>query len=149
MKLRFIIPMIGAVLLGYFVGKYFFTDSKTQDAFQEVGDVYLLQQGVYSTKEVMEENVASLDDYLYQEEDGKFYVYLGITGKEENATKLKEMFEGKGISIYVKPSIISNASFLTQLMQYDVLLNSCETEEAIDNVRKAILESYRENVMVS
>lgn len=141
--------MIGAVLLGYFVGDYFFTDSKTQDVFQEAGNVYLLQQGVYSTKEVMEENVALLDDYLYQEEDGKFYVYLGMTGKEENAIKLKEMFADQGISIYVKPSIVSNASFLTQLMQYDVLLNGCETAEAMDNVRKAILESYRENVMTS
>ena len=37
--------------------------------------IYFLQQGVYSSRESMENNTKNLAYYLYQEKDGMFYVF--------------------------------------------------------------------------
>lgn len=148
MKFRFIIPMIGAVLLGYFCGKFVFQGYELdKTVFEDNGMVYFLQQGVYSSKESMEQNVANLSEYLYQEENGKFYVYFGITSKEENANKVKELYAKENINIYIKPMPMSNQDFINNLIQYDILLSSSDTLLEVDSVLKAILSSYREFVL--
>ena len=140
--------MVGAILLGYFGGKFLFAGKVPSEAtFYESGTVYFLQQGVYSSKENMEENVANLEQYLYREEDGKYYVYFGITSKEENAKKVKEVFEQEGKNVYIKAMPLTNEDFLSNLVQYDILLSSSDTSLEIESVLKAILASYREFVL--
>ena len=148
MKMSFVISMLGMVVLGYLCGKLLFpNDEQTTPAFQDAGIVYFLQQGVYSSFDSMKENVKNLSDYLYQEEDGKYYVYFGITTKEENAKKVKEVYEENNMPTYIKAMVISNPEFLNTLIQYDILLASTETKEGMESVLKAILSSYKEFVI--
>lgn len=149
-KMSFLIAMLGMVALGYFSGKLLFpNDATTNPTFQDVGIVYFLQQGVYSSFESMQENVKNLTDYLYQEEEGKYYVYFGITSKEENAKKVKEVYEQNNMPTYIKAMVVSNPEFLSNLTQYDILLSSTDTKEGMDSVLKAILSSYKEFVVES
>ena len=148
MKIRFMVAMVGAVLLGYFLGKLFFQGKEYETpTFYEPENVYFLQQGVYSSYDSMAENVEHLEQYLYREEEGKYYVYFGITSKEENAEKVKNTYEQEGTTVYIKAMPLSNEDFLSNLVQYDILLSSSDTKSEIDSVLKAILASYREFVV--
>ncbi|MEG1987408.1 MAG: hypothetical protein RR047_02970 [Bacilli bacterium] len=145
MKIKFIIPMIGAILLGYFCGKVLCKDYiKDSTTGSEVNIVYFLQQGVYSSKESMEANVKNLSDYLYQVEDNKYYVYSGITSSKDNAKKIKDLYQENNINIYIKPAVEKNKGFLSNLVQYDILLSSSNTISEISSILKAILASYNE-----
>ena len=147
-KMRFLLAMIGMVALGYVSGKLLFSsEEQINPTFQDAGIVYFLQQGVYSSIDSMKTNVKNLSDYLYQEEEGKYYVYFGITSKEENAKKVKEIYEKNNQLTYIKAMVVSNKEFLSTLSQYDILLTSCDTKEGMESVLKAILSSYKEFVI--
>ncbi len=148
MKIRVMVAMVGAILVGYFLGKVVFDGTlPTEVTFYESGSVFFLQEGVYSSKEAMEKEVEDLDQYLYRVEDGKYCVYLGVTSKKENAEKVQQLYQEEGKSIYIKEQSMNNQDFLSNLVQYDILLSSSNTKQEIESVLKAILASYREFVL--
>lgn len=142
--------MMAAIMLGYFCGKFIFEDYQTSETtFQDVGTVYFLQQGVYSSLEAMEQSVEDLSQYLYRKEEDKYYVYFGITSKKENAEKVKELYSKNNKVVYIKQSVMTNQDFLSNLIQYDILLNSSNTMDEVNSVLKAIIASYQEFVVSS
>lgn len=142
--------MMAAIMLGYFCGKFIFEDYQTSETtFQDVGTVYFLQQGVYSSLEAMEQSVEDLSQYLYRKEEDKYYVYFGITSKKENAEKVKELYSKNNKFVYIKQSVMTNQDFLSNLIQYDILLNSSNTMDEVNSVLKAIIASYQEFVVSS
>lgn len=148
MKASFIVPIIISILLGGFCGKLVFDQYQAKEkVFQENNTAYFLQQGVYSTKESLEENTKDLEYKVSVLEDGKYYVYVGITKDLENAEKLKKMYEEMGYNIYQKELPISNYEFLNNLEQYDILLTSSNTTEEMKSVMKVVLASFEESVL--
>ncbi len=105
--------------------------------------VYLIQQGVYSSFESMENNTSSVSDYVYSVIDGMYYVYIGMTLSENNATKLKEHFDLKGMSTYVKENAISDDEFISNLEHYDLIISETSDEATIDEVMKSVLSEYK------
>ena len=119
MNKRFLIFLFLAIVLGTITGKYVYGKENTEDVFQE-GELIFLQQGVYTNKENMQENSKRIDPKIVVKEDDKYYVYVGITGKEENAKKLKELYEKMGGPIYQKKLNVSNLEFKNNLQQFDL-----------------------------
>ena len=101
---KYIAPILCSICLGFFMGFFLCNqydqkiDIKT--VFSESKKLYFLQSGVYSSLESMQQNVTGLKNYIYTEQDSKYYVYIGITTTEENANKLKGIYEQNGYSIY-------------------------------------------------
>lgn len=148
MKLKVIIPMVAAILLGSFCGKFVFQQyEKNESVFQDAGIVYFLQQGVYTSTDSVAQNTDELSDFLTTTEDGKYYVYVGITSKEENANKVKEAYQKENIELYIKPVVVSNKEFLNNLEQYDILLSACNTLDEMNAVLKTVVASYQESVL--
>ena len=93
---KYITPILCSICLGFFMGFFLCNqyegkvDLKT--VFSESEPLYFLQSGVYSSLESMQENVANLSNYIYTEEAGKYYVYIGITSSEANVDKLKGIY---------------------------------------------------------
>lgn len=149
MKLKFIVPLISAILIGFLLGKFMFNqyDSKTsiKTVFNDKGQsLYFIQQGVYSSKESMEANVSSFSSYIYEVNDNKYYVYIGITGNKENVSKLEGFFKNMGYDIYVKEFNIDSNAFLESLSQYDELLLQTTDEKAIKTIESQVLSKYEE-----
>ncbi len=149
---KIIIPTLLALVTGFLLGTFLIKQyhkedlqivGKTKDVIKEV---YFLQIGVYSSKESMEENVAKIPYYIYQIDGGKYYVYVGMTLKVENATKLKDFFIATGYNIYVKKFGISNVAFLTVLEQYDTMLDQAPDENSYSAICGQILAKYEELV---
>ena len=113
-------------------------------AFGEGKIYYFLQEGVYSNKDIMTENTKDLNIKLVNEENGKYYVYLGITRDEENVKKIKEIYNTKGYQLYIKEINLSNEEFYNNVTQFDLLIKNTTKEVEILTIEEVVLANYEE-----
>lgn len=151
MKIKGLYPFIFCILLGGLMGKFMLDQYETNEKEISVAltsnTVYFIQQGVYSSKESMEDNINNVSYYIYNESDGKYYAYIGMTLKSENAEKLKSYFKNLGYDTYVKEFVINNASFLEVLQQYDMMLENTDDGNTISAICSQVLGKYEELVL--
>lgn len=148
MKYKFLIPIALSIVVGLFFGKIFFDnyDSSSLTVFDEKDKVYMLQIGVYSSLEKMKSSFENYEDYLYISNDDGYHLYVGITKDKEIASKIKELYEKDGYSIYVKENIIDNSSFLSVLTEYDKIINITSLSD-IKEIEKIVISNYKEMIL--
>lgn len=105
---------------------------------------YLIQQGVYTTKDALTKGIEGLTNYIISEENNKYYVYLGVTTSMNNAKKIKSIYENQEILTSIKPTVIDNIEFISNLEQYDVLLDGVNSDKDILSINYVILSDYEE-----
>lgn len=144
-------PVIFALITGLILGRFVLNQYEFEGKIVPVGSkskmAYFIQQGVYSSKESMEENLTDFPYYIYSMKDDRYYVYIGITFLEENLEKIKGYYEKKGYITYVKELSINNENFITVLEQYDSLLQESNEEEIVGTVCSQVLSKYEELVL--
>ena len=64
-----------------------------------------------------------------------------------NANKIKNLYSNKNYDTYIKPTIINNIEFVSNLEQYDILISEVDDEENIISINDVILSSYEEIVL--
>ena len=131
------------LITGIIVGRNIYLSKSTQ-TFSNKDIYYFIQEGVYSSKSIMEENIKNMDLKVVDELDNKYYVYLGITKDESIAKKLKEIYESQGYQIYIKEVSLSNEEFNNNVTQYDLLINATTSEKEILTIEKVVLANYEE-----
>ncbi|MFA5459629.1 MAG: hypothetical protein WC267_03600 [Bacilli bacterium] len=146
MKIKILLPLIVALLLGYLFGYFVFEqyDKKPLLTFKPKTTVYFLQQGVYSNLESMTDNTRRIENYIYIKDGDYYKTYVAITSDSNNINKLKELFIALGNDIYVKELPINNNQFISILKQYDLLLNQVTDYEGITTITKEVLLKYKE-----
>ncbi len=146
---RLIIIMIAAIILGGISGKILF--SKYQDIdkyiFSSEKKVYFLEEGVYSSKKSLENNTKDITPKLVVKDNDKYYVYVGITKNIDNANKIKKIYTDKGYSIYQKEKNITDSEFLSNVEQFDILIESTKKERDISTIQEVVLANYEEMVI--
>lgn len=146
---NFLVPIISAVLIGFFMAKLIFSQYETpnlQTVFNEEQTIYMLQVGAYSSKENMEKNTKKFAYYIYNNDQNMYYVYIAITQNTKNVDKLKKHYQTKGYDTYVKEVKIDNEKFLNVLKQYDNLLSKTNDQETIETICSKTLQKYEELV---
>ena len=123
-------------------------NEKTKEVFSQSEDIFLLQYGVYSSKENMEDNTSNLSNYFYYSENDLYHVLIGITQKEELIDKIKDSYYIPD-NIYSKKVNINNEEFLLSLKQYDTLIDQTSDKNIIINAEKQILSKYEELILRS
>lgn len=131
------------LITGIIVGRNIYLSKSTQ-TFSNKDIYYFIQEGVYSSKSIMEENIKNMDLKVVDELDNKYYVYLGITKDESIAKKLKEIYESQGYQIYIKEVSLSNEEFNNNVTQFDLLINATTSEKEILTIEKVVLANYEE-----
>jgi len=131
------------LITGIIVGRNIYL-SKTTQTFSNKDIYYFIQEGVYSLKNIMEENIKNMDLKVVDEIDNKYYVYLGITKDENIAKKLKEIYESLGYQIYIKELSLSNEEFNNNVTQFDLLINASTSTKEILTIEKVVLANYEE-----
>lgn len=129
------------ILLG---GKINNSKNSISNVFNEGEIYYFLQEGVYTSKEIMEENTKNISIKAIEEKNDKYYVYLGITKDEQIAKKIKNIYEKDGHQIYIKEVKLDNEEFSSNITQFDLLINSTEKEEEILTITEVILANFEE-----
>ena len=86
---KYLKTLIMALIIGFFLSNFFINQYKDYNGIKTVGlstNLYFIQYGVYSSKELMEQNTIQLENYVYNLKDGMFYVYVGITKNKNKLT---------------------------------------------------------------
>lgn len=142
-------PVVTAFVVGIGLGIFMIRQYDDREKFTvtsfEGKKISFLQIGVYSSEESKNEHTATLPSYIYEQKDGKYYVYIALTQDQENAQKLKAYFEENGYHIYIKEFMITNKQFLQELKQYDTMLSQAETSN-YPSICNQVLKRYEELV---
>lgn len=117
---------------------------KLINTFSEGKTYYFIQEGVYSSKEIMTENTKDIQVKTVDTLNNKYYVYLGITRDNNNAKKIKDIYEKKGYQIYIKEQNLSNEEFYNNVTQFDILVNSTDKASEILTIEEVVLANYEE-----
>lgn len=151
MKFGNIYLVILCIGIGFLMGSFMlqqYNKEETNTVFSENTEIYFIQLGVYSSKESMEENVKDIAYYIYSEQDGQYYVYIGMTASESNKEKLSSYFHNIGYDTYAKKYEINNTAFLEILKQYDLMLENTNEGSTISAICSQVLGKYEELVLI-
>lgn len=124
--------------------KIYQTTSSLTNVFSDGTTYYFLQEGVYTSKKILDENTKELNAKLIIEESDKYYVYLGITKSASIAKKLKSIYEQAGYQIYIKELKLNNLEFESNVTQFDLLLNSATSTDEMLTIEEVVLANYEE-----
>lgn len=143
---KLIIWGIVFVAFGFFIGDFIFNNrALILDSINTRGETfYFLQEGVYSDKEILENNLSNIDKKVVDYHNDKFYVYVGITKDKEVAAKLKNIYDKKGIKIIQKEKYLENEEFSNNVTQFDLLINATNTKDEILTIEEVVLANYEE-----
>lgn len=141
MKNNLILQFIIIMLIGYVLAYYIYNRYKTNVVIGEVTTVYFLQEGVYTTNNVIKDIKSP---HITVKENKKYYTYLGMTLDKEIANKIKEIYNKENINIYIKEVNMNNDIFISELSQYDILLKTSSNYKEITNILDTILSTYEE-----
>ena len=147
---KYLFTFISALIIGFFLCNFFLKQYNDFDGIKVSGTgekLYFIQYGVFSSLENLEENTISLQNYVYNEEDNLYYVYVGITRLKENAEKIQNYYKELGYDVIIKEFGISNKDFIKALINYDQLLKSTNDETAIASIISQVLVKYEEVVI--
>ena len=135
---------------GIILGRKIYLATKNIEVtFNEENTYYFLQEGVYSSKQIMEENIKNMNMKVVDNLDNKYYVYLGITRDENIAKRLKTIYEEDGYQIYIKEKTLSNDEFLNNVTQFDLLINNTTSTKEILTIEEVVLANYEEIIKKS
>ena len=108
-----------------------------------VYNAYLIQVGSFD----LDDGEISKNNFLVLKENGINNVYAGITSKLSNASKIKEVLKQKNIDSYIKPVVIDNVEFISNLEQFDILLSEVDDPDNLISINDVIISKYEEIVL--
>ena len=110
-------------------------------------NAYLLQIASFENVDSISSDMKDNADYLIVNENNMYNVYVGITTDLSNANKIKNIYGKKDIEVYIKPTVINNIEFVSNLEQYDLLISEVENEDNLISISDVVLSSYEEIVL--
>ena len=143
--------VIGTIFLvsGLVVGNNLYNkvDLSTIQVFSEKNNYYLLEEGVYSKKEIMQSETRDLNPKVYEEKNGKYYVYVGITGNKDNAQKIQNIYKDSGFNIKINEISINDEEFINNLKQLDILINNTNNQDEILTIEEVVLSNFNKKIL--
>lgn len=142
---RTIILAVVFLTLGTICGNFLYQKAPNSiSVFQQDSSYYFLQEGVYTSKDVMQESIKDIPHKLVVFKDDMYYVYVGITKSEKNADKIQKIYEESGYQIHITTESLDNEEFSSNVTQFDLLVEEAESSEDVLTVEEVILANYEE-----
>ena len=95
----------------------------------------------------MEKETIALENYVYNINEGMYYVYVGITNVDDNANKIVDYYKNLGYQTIIKKYEVTNTKFLEELTNYDNILKETNDKTVIASLINQILIKYEEVVI--
>ena len=146
MKKNFWIPLTIAIILGFISAQIVYSTYRNNLSSSSY-NAYLLQIASFENVDSISSDMKNNTDYLIVNENNMYNVYVGITTDLSNANKIKNIYEKKDIEVYIKPTVINNIEFVSNLEQYDLLISEFENEDNLISISDVVLSSYEEIVL--
>lgn len=110
--------------------KLLFSSYEDKQVMISSGNVYLLQYGAYTNKELFNEINNTLEDTITFTINNNYYINLGVTTNYDIALKLKKIYEKENIYLYIKTNYLGNTDIIDKITQNDYkILNSKNDQE--------------------
>lgn len=143
---RLLFTSIFTAIISLVLGNYIFSSYKktVENLITASGSsekVYMLLYGSYNSKEKVD-NIL-LDNYILEEENGFYKVYVGVSLSLENSNKIKEIYKESGNSIYIKERYISSLEFIDYLNNSEQNFSEL-SKERILGIEDNIINKYKE-----
>ena len=146
MKKNFWSPLTIAIVLGFISAQIVYSTYRNNLSSSSY-NAYLLQIASFENVDSISSDMKDNADYLIVNENNMYNVYVGITTDLSNANKIKNIYEKKDIEVYIKPTVINNIEFVSNLEQYDLLISEVENEDNLISISDVVLSSYEEIVL--
>ena len=140
--LTIIVSLLVGFLLSSFMLKQYDINTNIIPSYKGSETVYLVQQGVYSSQESMQNNTKNIPYYIYTLDNNLYYVYIGMSLKPDNITKIQNYYKDLNIETIVKSITLTDSEFLSTLKQCDELLEKTDDKDTIKEVIKQVLSKY-------
>ena len=123
-----------------------FTSYDAEKVMTSDGNIYLLQYGSFINREVMNENIKKLEDYIVYEHDDKYYVHVGAFTRLNTARKYQKILEEDNIYTYIKNDYLGNSDLISQINDLDNSLFEEKNTNRIKEINQKILNLLKNNV---
>ena len=123
-----------------------FSTYKVESAMISNGNIYLLQYASFINKDIMNENIKKLENYIIYEHDDKYYVHLGAYYSLDTARKMQKYFENKDIYTYIKNDYITDETIINKIKEIDKDILNEEDNNKIIELNKKILNILKNDV---
>lgn len=110
------------------------------------GNLYMLQYASFINKDIMNENIKKIKDYVIYEVDDKYYVYLGAYTNLETAKRMQKHFENESIYTYIKNDYMSDNTKILKIKDIDDKILDEKDNKKIIELNKKILNILKSNV---
>ena len=141
----FFVSAIVVMLLGVISANILYR--KTNGLDKSKNYTYLLELGTYDNKENLFDDTKDINDILVLKENDKYQAVVGISKSKNNLEKISKLYTNMGYNMFIKPANISNKAFLTNLEQFDKLLNEAKRDDEVKTINSVILSSYEEFIL--
>ena len=134
------------IALGFLLGNIIFSNriALLENISPSKETYYFLQEGIYTDKDILEDDLKKIGPKIIDYDNDKFYVYVGITKDKKVANKLQKIYSKKGYSLVQKEKHLSNEEFSNNVSQFDLLINATKEEEEILTIEEVVLANYDE-----
>ena len=126
--------------MGFILAESIYSEYKR--SLEDNYNAYLVQIGSFG-----DDDEVNTDDYLVLKEGDIYNVYAGITTKLSNAAKIKKIYDKENVKSYIKPVVIDNVEFISNLEQFDVLLSEVEEKDSLISINDVIISKYQELIL--
>ena len=135
------LPIIVAIIMGAITGgliSRLYMDDTSNTLTSSV--VYVVECGDYDTLEGMKLS-SSNGDYTYYNDNGTFKKVVGITKKEENVSKIIDIY---GNDVKVSKYFLMDKDLDKKLTFYDLVLGDTTDKDEIRSVIQDMLNYYKD-----
>ena len=103
--------------------------------------VYMVLYGSYNSMDKVKN--LKLNNYVLENDNNYYRVYVGISKNIENATKIKEIYNKMGNSTYIREIMIDNMPFIDYLYNAELDFSN-KSDNEILNIENNIINKYKE-----
>lgn len=141
-------PIVMAIIIGNIFGNLIFDSYESEVVMTSDGNVYMLQYGAYTKKEVLNENTKNLelDSYIIENINDVYYVYFGITTNYYNALNIVDFYKDKGIFLYIKENYLGKSELIEKIKNNDLLIKDEKNNDLIIKYIKDNLNIYKNSI---
>ena len=141
---KYVILTILSLCLGYLMARFIFKiydSDRYLTVSSNTNKYYFLNVGEYNSLEEVENNNTKLGNYIYVNEDNKYYIYTCITKDTNMLSKLEEYYKELGFNTSVSQYVLSDNDLFNTISTTDMLLK--ESDEIKEICKQSILK-YKE-----
>lgn len=142
---KYLLTIIISLLIGFLLANYMIKQYDKTAVLPTISNsetIYLVQQGVYSSIESMQENTKNIPYYIYTVTDNYYYVYIGMSMNMDNITKIQNYYKNLKIETIVKSMSSNNREFIETIKTCDDLLSKTDDKDTIKELIKQVLSKY-------